>query len=153
GGMWQYYLLQLAHARGSLQAMNGLPPPASFEGSAPRVRSSIILSMVWLFAKLGEHDKARALLADVPPRLLSRMPVLHGDLGLLCDLAESYVGLCDPSGARRVHAQLLPHASANAVGPCLEYRGSVEHYLGALASSLGDHDEALERLARAELQN
>lgn len=81
------------------------------------------------------------------------MPVLYGDLGVMCGLAETYVALADRGAAERLYAQLLPHAHANAVGPCLEYRGSVEHYLGLLAGTLGRADEALAHLARAEAFN
>jgi hypothetical protein len=92
-------------------------------------------------------------LAEVPRAALARMPVLHGDLGTLCGLAEAYAELQDLSGAAWLYAQLLPHADANAVGPCLEYRGSVEHYLGLLAGMLGKPAEALERFARALASN
>jgi hypothetical protein len=152
-GIWQYYLLQLADQRGTLPSVIGMTPSPAVPEGAPRVQRSVNLAVAWAAAKVGDHDRARERLAALPQRVLARMPVLHGDLGTLCDLAETYVHLEDRQGAARVRAQLLPHASANAVGPCLEYRGSVEHYLGMLAELLGDHAEAREHYARAEASN
>jgi DNA-binding winged helix-turn-helix (wHTH) protein len=144
----QYYLVLLADARGSLPALSALVPAKRPPVMPSRNARSVVLMFAWFYVKVGLAEQARALLAEVPLEL-ARMPVLYGDLGVLCNLAETYAALEDRAGAQRLYAQLLPHADANAVGPCLEYHGSVEHYLGLLAGMLGRGAEAQQRLERA----
>ncbi len=151
--VWRYYSILLAEARGNLQVLAALIPSESTPIAASRNDRTMNLSFVWFLLKLGKPERARALLAQMPAHELARPPVLHGDLGVLCGLAEIYAALDDLAGAERLHAQLAPHAAANGVRPCLDYCGSVEHYLGLLAGTLGRTDEALERLERAQAIN
>jgi hypothetical protein len=72
---------------------------------------------------------------------------------MLCVLAEVYDELGDLGGAERLYPQLAPHRGLNAVGPLLEYQGSVAYFLGILACTLGKHGEALEHLSHAEQVN
>jgi DNA-binding winged helix-turn-helix (wHTH) protein len=153
GNVWLYYTFLLAEARGTLASLSALVPAELPSMTPSRNARSVLLSIAWVLLRLGKVEQARALLAEVPARELARMPVLYGDLGVLCGLVEAYAELDDRAGTERLYGQLAPHASANAVGPCLEYRGSVEHYLGLAASVLGRTPEALEHLARAQAFN
>lgn len=153
GNIVQYYSLLLADARGSLPALSALVPAERPPVLPSRNARSLVLTFAWFYVKVGVPGQARALLAELLPLELARMPVLYGDLGVLCNLAETYDALEDRAGAERVYAQLSPHAAANAVGLCFEYHGSVEHYLGLLAGMLGRGAEAQQRLERAQEMN
>jgi DNA-binding winged helix-turn-helix (wHTH) protein len=148
----RYYLVLLADARGNLPALRALVSAERPPVTPSRNARSAILVFAWFYVKLGMAKQARALLAEVSLER-ARMPVQYGDLGVMCNLAETYAALEDQAGARRLHALLLPHAAANAVGPGLEYQGSVEHYLGLLAGMLGRGEEAEQRLERAQQMN
>ena len=151
--VWLAYTVWLADARGTLPTLAALLPTAQRAPRKSRNLAGVVAAFAWALLKAGRLDEARQTLHQVSELDLARMPTQHGDLGMLCDLAEVYTTLGDLAAAERLHGQLLPHASANAVGPCLDYRGSVEHYLALLADALGHRDEALTRIARAHAVN
>jgi hypothetical protein len=65
------------------------------------------------------------------------MPVPYGDLGLLCQLIDTYCALAEREGAARVYRQWQPSAELNAVLPSFAYLGAVAQYLGQAARLLG----------------
>jgi DNA-binding winged helix-turn-helix (wHTH) protein len=149
-----YYELRLAEARGSLPADVGeqLPSVVLARLKAP-ARITAYIWLAWLAARAGNHERARALLRELPADALARMPDAYGELGLLCFLAETYHALDERERAHELHARLIDHAALNAVGPCVDYLGSVSHYLGLLAALRGDLPEANQRLLHAEEVN
>jgi len=147
-----YYTLLLAEARDAWPSFAGFDlPTGSAQQSLYDSRARIVFA--WFFAQTGRLERARGLLAEIPKSELSRMPVLHGDLGSLCQLAETVCSLRDLGRAAWLRRLLTPYAALNAVGPCLEYRGSVAHYVGLLASLLGERSEAAERFEQAQALN
>lgn len=139
---WLWYSLLLMHAHGELRASSPLPLPFDLQADNSRYATRGTIMIAWFEAQRDRHEQARACLAHVSAAELARMPVLHGDVGTLCLLAETYTLLCDRDSAGRLHAQLAPYASLNAVGFCFEYHGAVAHYLGLLSGLLGRGDEA-----------
>ena len=153
GNIGWYYTILLAEARGSRPSLRALLSGCRLKPPTPRHRATVLLSAASFAARMGLGLLARALLTQVSAAELRRMPREHGDLGCLCSLAETYYRLGDVRSAKRLELQLAPHAHANAVGPALEYHGSVEHYLGLLAATSGNVEQARERLVRAEVEN
>jgi hypothetical protein len=153
--VWQYYTARLVEARGALASVAGLVAelPKRHSNMRPYQVMNGALMRARVSAKLGAHDEARRLLSSVPDEYLARMPVHFGDVGVLCFLAETYETLCDRAGALALYPQLLPYAALNAVGPVLDYGGSVEHYLGLLAELLGRRAQAAQHFERAERIN
>ncbi|MDB4977378.1 MAG: transcriptional regulator [Myxococcaceae bacterium] len=134
GGMrhsWIYYTVLLNYARKTVLAMPPLPVSEGPPGSRYEVRAQI--AWAWLQTRIGTGERAGAQLAHIAPEELGAMPVMHGDLGTLCQLAETVHELDDRERAEQLHAILAPHAHCNAVGPALEYYGAVAHYLALLA--------------------
>lgn len=153
GHSWLYYTVLLKDA---CEATYPLPsPPRSDgswgEGSRYEVRARI--AWAWAQTRIGAGDNARAQLARVSREQLDAMPVLHGDLGTLCQLAETVHHLGDREHADRLHATLAPYALCNAVGPAFEYYGAVAHYLALLASTRHAHGAARLHLEQAAYIN
>jgi DNA-binding winged helix-turn-helix (wHTH) protein/tetratricopeptide (TPR) repeat protein len=99
----------------------------------------VAIALAAFHVRVGQHDRARQLLDQIPEARFARMPVQFGDLGALCSLAEACELLGDRGRALPLYETLLPHAPLNAIGPVFESRGCVAHYLGILARQLG-HD-------------
>jgi hypothetical protein len=150
---WLYHLALLAEARDGWAALGGalgtVAPPELATSSPSRHDLRAFVAFAWLRVQTGQQASARVLLSRLSAHELAQLPVMYGDLGVLCQLAETYVALADLEGARLVFSLLAPFASRNAVGPCLEYRGSVAYYLGLLARLLGHADHAQTFFAQA----
>lgn len=97
----------------------------------------------------GAHQRARAMIGQLPAVVLSRMPARLPDLGVLCLLAETYALTGDTANVDVLYDCLLPHAARNAVGVAYSYLGSVEHYLGLLARMRGDTATSSRHFARS----
>jgi tetratricopeptide (TPR) repeat protein len=152
---WVMYTCLLSEARGDRQILLNLtsvsPPPMQAAQTRQNLYSAIFKT--WIYAKAGREDDARESLASISGAELARMPAEYGDLGLLCMLTEVHQTLGQIDGAEQLYHQLVPHAALNAVGPCLEYRGSVAYYVGVLAAMLGNADEAVRSAERARAVN
>ncbi|HEY6556578.1 MAG TPA: AAA family ATPase, partial [Polyangiaceae bacterium] len=136
---WLNYGFALMNARGSLDGLCQLEldPALSAYDDALRDAHYFVITSARIHALIGNVDRARALLLQLPMKVLTRMPVQYGDLGALCTLVEISCAEQDRTSAERLYEQLRPHAALNAVGPTFEYFGSVAHYLGLLARLLG----------------
>lgn len=142
---------------------HGTMPNIADLASAPKIANLTTLrpsqrmnAAIWIAraaARAGAHELSRQFLASLTSDQLARMPARYGDLGALGLLAETYVDLGDAEGAATLYQQLAPHAALNAVGPAFDYDGSVEHYLGILASQLGRKSQAEQHFERAERFN
>lgn len=135
---WLWYTLLHAEASDRLDALPVVPTPLGDELASSRYRVRALIMFAWMHARTGNLPMARDLSARLPPLELACMPVLHGDVGALCLLAECYATLEERAGAATLIAKLAPFAARNAVGPCFESHGSVAHYLGLLHTALGD---------------
>ena len=143
-----WYAILLAEARDQLALFSALELPTD----APQLRARTLvlpLAAAWLYARTGRSALARERLAAIPALDLARLPSVHGDVGLLCMLAETALALSDHERARTVYEQLAPHARLNAVGAAYESRGCVAHYLGLLAELFGDGATAHAHFAQA----
>jgi tetratricopeptide (TPR) repeat protein len=116
-------------------------------GATPRP-PGVSASLCLIFAESGRDDEARALLArgaDIGFSDLPHDPTLVASLAML---AEGAILLEDARSAEPLHARLAPYAMQ--VGfDGVTTMGLLEHYLGALATVLGRHDEGIERLQRS----
>lgn len=152
---WLRYGVLLAYERGMLGALRAIPadhfPPISELPSHARTQGELFLA--WVYAQLGEDEKARRQLADIPAAVLESLPRQRDDLGSMCLLAEVYQRLHDRTGGGRLLAQLMPYAECNAIGPTYSAHGAVTHYLGLLTALLGHGQEARRHLDAAIAQN
>ncbi|HKU36627.1 MAG TPA: AAA family ATPase, partial [Polyangiales bacterium] len=148
--LWYFVLLAEARDQLALLATLELPAPAASAQLTPRQRLILPIMLAWLYVRTGRGPAARAQLASLPERELRRLPSVQGDVGALCMLAEVYCELEEHAAAKRVYAQLAPHARLNAVGPVLDSRGCVAHYLGLLAELAGDLEAARGHYRSAE---
>jgi len=112
-------------------------------GSFPRVMLATI------HAELGAHERARAVLDELAPRLAT-LPRRADWLVAMTELAFVCAATGDRARAAVLHEQLAPHARLHSVypGPML-YAGPVAHALGVLAAALGRPGEAAARLEAA----
>jgi DNA-binding winged helix-turn-helix (wHTH) protein len=145
GDAWAGYLGALLAARARLdpRGMTQTLASMSTQLGAATHRSYVLIGQARLLAKVGAHDQARALLAQLPADQLARMPVQYGDLGNLCALAEVAHLQADTRAAEALYPKLQRYAAYNAVGPSFEYSGAVAHFAGLLARLLGHDARAL----------
>jgi DNA-binding winged helix-turn-helix (wHTH) protein len=161
---WLYYTLLLADAHGRGQALpSWLPTDPTVVGTSAFDARGLI-AWAWVKTRAGEHELGRSVLAQVEQSELATMPALYGDLGTMCQLAETLHLLSDQAGCARLYPMLAPYAERNAVGPVFDYHGSVAHYLALLrwtvcssppasGPSAGEHAQIEAYLARAEQMN
>jgi DNA-binding winged helix-turn-helix (wHTH) protein len=147
--VWLFYAFFSSEARGDTSAWSGvdLGDPSVLLQLAARQRPGAHLLIAWFYAKTGRLEKAGRFLSEVPRSELVRMPVQHGDLGLLCYLAEIYREQNDVEGAAWLRDKLAPYATLHAIGPAFEYRGPVAQYISLLTSMTGDQRVTIEELA------
>lgn len=155
GVAWMAYAVLLAYERGALDSW--VRTPGLREGIRARFpehqRVNADVAFAWFAAQSGETDEAAAFLASVPRAVLFRAPRQHGDLGALCQLAETCCVIGDRAGGAQLLPRLEPFAHLNAVGSACEYRGAVAHYLGLLSALLGRSADAVAYFERAEALN
>ncbi len=107
-----------------------------------------------LAARVGQLDRARAMLGELAPDGLGAIPLSSTWLVGMMAMAEAAATLADGELARQIHELVAPHAAAPTLGGaavlCL---GSTERTLGVAALTLGDHDRAIDHLERAVAEN
>jgi DNA-binding winged helix-turn-helix (wHTH) protein/tetratricopeptide (TPR) repeat protein len=157
GLVWQFYAARLAEAQRGFTGLQEMVASMSssdrFRELRPSQRMTGLLGLARVNAKIGAHATARRLLSSIDSELLDCLPSRHGDLWVLCLLAETYHALGDGDGAARLYPRLLPHAALNAVGPAFDYEGAVAYYLGLLAELLDCRDHAARHFEDAEVVN
>jgi DNA-binding winged helix-turn-helix (wHTH) protein len=151
---WGGYFAALLEAEGRFDRSAAAQLERALDAAvATKDATYVLLARARSAALVGDGERARVLLAQLPAVELARMPVRYGDLGALCSLAEIYIALPDRDRAAALYQQLLPHAALNALGATFEYRGSVAHFLGLLAAWLGDAEAAQGHLEQAVVAN
>jgi hypothetical protein len=103
----------------------------------------------YLQARLGHLKAARRALDDLAVDNFSSLPIDQEWLYGASFLAEGAAILEDPDFAARLYPLLLPWAALNAVDVSEGVRGSVARYLGLLAKTLGQYDDAADHFTQA----
>jgi DNA-binding SARP family transcriptional activator/tetratricopeptide (TPR) repeat protein len=145
----QYYAIQLLAIRREQARMGELEVAARQMVASNPLRLAWRSGLATLLCETGRHDEARELLADVADGF-SLVP-RDGDwmitFALLADVAAD---LEDPEHAAPLYELLLPYRDRNVViGHGAVCFGPVARYLGRLALTIGERDQALEHLRRA----
>ncbi|MET0386166.1 MAG: AAA family ATPase [Polyangiales bacterium] len=137
-----YFSLRIAEAEGGLDGVD-LAAAAAVIALVPARHQRVVRTwMAWAAVKSGRLDNARGWLAEIAAQGGLSAPACHGDLGLLCMVAEVSHALGDDRASQQLMAALEPHAGLNAVGVCADYGGAVAHYLALLALQRGEHARA-----------
>lgn len=103
----------------------------------------------FLAAELGHEDEARAVFEDLAAGGFAALPRNFAWLTGLALLTEVCAFLGDVERARTLHGLLVPFAAQNVLTSDRQCWGSVAHYLGILATTLGRFDEAERWFERA----
>jgi DNA-binding CsgD family transcriptional regulator len=102
-----------------------------------------------LLSELGMEDEARRELARVRDRGLDELRTRIW-LASLTYLTDACAAVGDEETAALVYPELAPFAGANVViGSGVVCYGAADRYLGLLATTLGDHAQAIEHFERA----
>src|SRR5581483_5853394 len=102
------------------------------------------------YLQMGAHGDARAILAELMAHDLADWPRNGTFLPTCVQLADICAALGEQRFAATIYTALLPYADSCAAIPnAIAFIGSVSHYLGRLAATLGRHDDATRHLERA----
>ena len=105
---------------------------------APLARCALALCL----AELGRRDEAAAELERLAGDDFASLPRDGGWMATMVLLTEVCVFLRDRDRAAALYRLLVPYAARNATLDVHVCYGSVAHYLGMLAETMGDHDRA-----------
>jgi tetratricopeptide (TPR) repeat protein len=108
---------------------------------------------VRFLSELGSMHRVRTAFERLPSESLGRLPRDRDYLATLANLAVAAVLTESSDHAEALYRLLLPYASLYAVDIRLHSDGSVAHYLGLLARSLGKKREAVAHLEDAFERN
>jgi hypothetical protein len=100
-------------------------------------------------AELGRTEKARAALSELPSESLHRLPHDRDYLATLVHLAIASVMTRSPTHSEALYALLAPYPHLYAADLSFHCDGSVSHFLGMLAFSIGRTRDAIQRLEEA----
>ena len=100
-------------------------------------------------AELGTTEKARAALGELPSESLHRLPHDRDYIATLVHLAIASVMTRSPTHSEALYALLAPYPHLFAADLSFHCDGSVSHFLGMLALSLGRTRDAIQHLEEA----
>ena len=108
-----------------------------------------------LAADGGELERAAAVMAGFPVEQSDGPGATAGYDLWFPSIAAEAAARCGTSGQRRqLYQRLSPLAGTHVVcGAAVAYAGAVDHYLGLLAASLGEHSTAADHLTAAVAQH
>jgi hypothetical protein len=108
-----------------------------------------------LAAEGGELERAAAVMAGFPVEQSDGPGATVGYDLWFPSIAAEAAARCGTSAQRRqLYERLLPLAGTHVVcGATVAYSGAVDHYLGLLAASLGEHSAAADHLTAAVAQH
>jgi hypothetical protein len=108
-----------------------------------------------LAAEGGELERAAAVMAGFPVEQSDGPGATAGYDLWFPSIAAEAAARCGTSAQRRqLYERLLPLAGTHVVcGATVAYSGAVDHYLGLLAASLGEHSAAADHLTAAVAQH
>jgi DNA-binding winged helix-turn-helix (wHTH) protein/tetratricopeptide (TPR) repeat protein len=101
-----------------------------------------------VLAEAGAIESARAVLHELPPESLSRLPLDRDYLATLVHLAVASLTTDSAKHVEALYALLSPYPHLFAADLSLHCDGSVAHFLGLLANALGHTGESLEHFER-----
>jgi hypothetical protein len=104
---------------------------------------------VWALAGVGHAESLARNLGDRDVSELAAVDASYNWLMAVVGVAVAASTGGDPTWARAAHDALAPYSGRNCVMGYAAYLGAVDHHLGTLATVLGEHDEAVERLDAA----
>jgi hypothetical protein len=99
-----------------------------------------------LLAELGKTEKARAALGELPSESLHRLPHDRDYIATLVHLAIASVMTRSPTHSEALYALLAPYPHLYAADLSFHCDGSVSHFLGVLALSIGRTRDAIQHL-------
>ncbi len=146
----QFFLLQLFHVRAAQGRLAEIAEPLrAFTGRAglpPIWRCGIAA----VDATLGHTDAARRITADLAAADFAALPRDCNWLPALASLAEVCDLTADAEHAARIYPLLQPHADLTIVsGLCAVINGFVRRFLGVLALTAGQLNDAVQHLDKA----
>ena len=115
------------------------------EGDCPYRRARKIRSL----AELGATETARTALHELVPPTLERLPHDRDYLATLVHLSVASIATRSQAHAEALYALLSPYPHWYSADLSLHSDGSVSHFLGTLARSLGRMREAAHHLEEA----
>ncbi len=115
------------------------------EGDCPYRRARKIRSL----AELGATDASRTSLLELPAGMLERLPHDRDYLATLVHLSVASIATGSQAHVAALYALLSPYPDQYAADLSLHCEGSVSHFLGTLAQSLGRTREATKHLEDA----
>ena len=105
-------------------------------------RVSFRCAIIHLDAQLGRTAKAKDALENIVANDVSALPFDQEWLYGMSHLAETSALLADTHSAAILYPLLSPWANLNATDHPEGFRGSVSRYLGMLAATIGNHNDA-----------
>jgi hypothetical protein len=123
----------------------------ALEGAATGGEGSLTVECfrVWVYADVGEHEKARAQLAHVVRELLPAIPDFPSWDAQCAVLAHVCATLGAREHAARIYELLAPLRGRVLLRGQIACHGPASYYLGILAATLGHDTEARTLLAEA----
>ena len=113
--------------------------------------TQIQVTLAYGLARAGHLEEAAGHLDVLAQGALAELPLDSEWLAVLAQVAETVQAIGGHPVARWAYQQLLAHRARFVVeGIGAVFRGSVEHYLGLLASDIDEPGKAAEHAARAE---
>lgn len=148
--VYQLHRLVLNDFRGQLSESE---PAISELAAAFPARPVCRCALAYLHARLGRTDEARSAFDVFSTSKFSALPFDMEWLLAMSFLTDTCVTLDDPNSARHLYRLLTPYASYAAADYPEGFRGPVFQYLGALATSLGNWQDAREHFENAIAMN
>jgi DNA-binding SARP family transcriptional activator/tetratricopeptide (TPR) repeat protein len=146
----QYYAIQLLAIRREQARIAELEEPARQLVSGNPARPAWRASLVTLLCDTDRLEEARAEFEHVVAADFKDIPQDGDWLITMTLLAESCAELRDRRRAAQLHELLLPYREVNVVvGLAVVCLGSAARYLGRLAITMGDREEAIGHFDRA----
>jgi tetratricopeptide (TPR) repeat protein len=106
-------------------------------------------ALAFVFLEADEPAESRRVFEAIAAEGFDQLPRDLAWIPAHCYLAEVAAGLHDVARAHELHERLLPYAKRNASIFEIASIGSVSHFLGLLAQTVGDIDKAIDHLDRA----
>lgn len=152
-GYWPMFysvqMFQLRVERDGLRVAAGSWDPRQTDPDRLDLVPSFRANLARNAAALGIRDFAQRVLDSFASRNFEDVPRDLGYLHALCQLALATVHLADRARAEQLYGLLSPYADFNTPDEMSFFAGSVSHFLGLLAASLGRDEKAVEHLEHA----
>jgi DNA-binding SARP family transcriptional activator/tetratricopeptide (TPR) repeat protein len=143
------YLVQTLPSLWLRGTMGGLVPLLE-QAVQPRTKTLAWPALLaWAYAESGQPDRARGILAAIPPTRLQETDRNFDWWIVIVALANTVVRLNAPEWVGTLQQLMLPYAGRNATVGQASFLGAVSHHLGVLASLSEQWDDAIRHLDAA----